>query len=148
MLQCKISSNIDDLNQLNKQFNWIPNEYSIRPDSQNLEQKNFYCKEILSEYGSFNEYIFKNVFNSDLSNKWVFKPAHFRYNISFNTNHYVLWNIEHNFEFEWENYEIINNKIKEELNKICSSYDFVWYKNPKPTVIEYYHVQVFWIKLS
>jgi hypothetical protein len=147
MLQCHISSNINNLNELNKQFNWIPNEYSIRPDSQTLEQKKFYCDQILEKYGSFNEYIFENVFNSNLANKWVFRPAHFRYNIYHGTNHYVLWNIQQNLSYDYDN-KIITNKIKEELDKICSSYDFVWYKNPKPTVMEYYHVQVFWIRIK
>ena len=146
MLQCQISSNINDLNELNKQFNWIPNEYTIRPDSQTLEQKKFYCSEILQKYGSFNEYIFKDVFKSDPNNKWVFIPAHFRYNIHCGANHFVLWNSERNLDFTYDE-EIINNIIKEELNKITQFYDFVWYKNPKPTVMEYYHVQVFWIKL-
>jgi hypothetical protein len=146
MLQCQISSNILDLNELNKQFNWIPNEYTIRPDSQTLEQKNFYCSEILQKYGSFNQYIFNDVFKSDKSNKWVFMPAHFKYNIHHGANHYVLWNSEQKLGFDYDE-DIINDKIKEELDKITPFYDFAWYKNPKPTVMEYYHVQVFWIKL-
>lgn len=145
ILKCRVSSNITDLNELNKQFNWIPNEYSIRPDSQSLELKKFYCNQILEKYGSFNEYIFENVFNSNTINKWVFRQAHFKYNVPFNTHHYVLWNIEQNLSYDYDD-NTINQKIKEELDKICSSYDFVWYKNPKPTVMEYYHVQVFWIK--
>lgn len=146
MLQCRVSSNINDLNELNKDFFWIPNEISIRPDTVTLQRKHAECEQILRIWPTFYEYIFSTVF-SQAPTSWVFIPSTFRYNLHPNANHYVLWNSDHDFIFDYDE-EFINNKIKGELAKIYPNYDFVWYKNPKPTVIEFYHVQVFWISLQ
>ena len=151
MLRRKISSNITDLNKLNKTYKWIPNEFTIRPDYQTLEYKKNFSKQILEKWSSLNEYIYHEVFQANPNNTWVFQPSIFRYNIPYTANHYVLWNIEHNLYDNIDD-EIINNKIIDELNKLFGTsndniYDFAWYKNPKPTVPEYYHVQVFWIVL-
>ena len=146
MFHCRISSNINDLNTLNKQFNWIPNEYTIRPNNQSLQLKKIFCSQILEKYKSFNDYIYQEVFRSNTNNKWIFMPSYFTYNVHHKTNHFVLWNSELNMNFDYNDI-FINNKIKEELNKITPFYDFVWYKNPNPTVMDYYHIQVFWIKL-
>lgn len=149
MFKCKVSSNIEELNKLNKIHNWIPNEFSIRPNIEILEYKQKFYNEILLIWPSFNEYIFHEIFKSNLNNKWVFTQSLMRYNLPLYCNHYILWNIEQKISFDYDE-EIITNQIKEELNKLCNStnYDFIWYKNPKPTVLEYYHVQVFWIKLA
>ena len=152
LLRSKISSNIYDLNELNKIYNWLPNEHNIRPDSITLEQKRESCKEILLTYGSFESFILETIFKPT-NLKWVFTPATFRYNLPHNSNHFILWNSDKNLMFEYDD-EIINQKIKEELNKLFLNfenkytYDFAWYKNPKPTAFEYYHVQVFWVKIK
>jgi hypothetical protein len=43
----------------------------------------------------------------------------------------------------------INKIITKNLQNITGSdnFDFAWYKNPKPTIKEFFHVQVFWSKL-
>jgi hypothetical protein len=146
MFQCRVSSNIADLNELNKDFSWIPNDVSIRPDEVTLQRKHAECLRILSIWPTFYEYIFSTVFEQ-AQTPWVFIPSTFRYNLPPIANHYVLWNSDQDFTFDYDE-EFINMKIKEELAKISTSYDFVWYKNPKPTVMEFYHVQVFWICLQ
>jgi hypothetical protein len=159
LLRSRISSNIYDLNELNKIYNWLPNEYNVRPDSITLEQKRESCKEILLTYGSFESFILETIFKPANSN-WIFTPATFRYNLPHNSNHFVLWNSDKDLMFEYDD-EIINQKITEKLDKLNLyktnselslknkyTYDFAWYKNPKPTVFEYYHVQVFWIRIK
>ena len=43
--------------------------------------------------------------------------------------------------------QTINEIISMNLLKITKSsdFDFVWYKNPKPSITNFFHVQVFWI---
>ncbi|CAF3330169.1 unnamed protein product [Rotaria sp. Silwood2] len=86
-----------------------------------------------------------------------FVPNLFSYQVPADTNHYVLWfflngnesidPITHSPIADDE----INSSIDEALRQLLGSdnnkFSFVWYLNPKPTIISdvLYHVQVFWI---
>ena len=78
----------------------------------------------------------------------------FRYNIIPESNHWVLWYLEKDFSFDFPD-ELINQIINEQIkfvlglcsdSNLDSNFQFAWYKNPNPTIPEFYHVQVFWIK--
>ena len=81
--------------------------------------------------------------------EWVFAPSTFRYNLSKNSNLYILWNSTKKFYDDISDI-IINEYITKELKILLShdNFNFAWYKNPKPTVLDFYHVQVFWINLK
>jgi hypothetical protein len=164
-LKKRISCDLDSLDNYNKKYPWIPSRFMIRPTPENLEFKIKKIKEIESEWNSYFDFILYHVFkenyffnnenkkqilnyeNLDLP-EYVFLPSDFPYQITENTNHYVLWNSKFNINYDF-NDNIINDilykKIKEIVNN--NNFDFVWYKNPKPTIPEFYHIQVFWIKI-
>ena len=71
----------------------------------------------------------------------------FKYNLPPETFHYVMWySIEKNKLSD----EKITLDIKNAIYNIILTDDFhfVWYENPKPSIPDIYHVQVFWIKIN
>jgi hypothetical protein len=164
LLRCNISSDKELLTSLNLIYPFIPNENSIRPSVETLEYKRLKLMEIYNNYDKFEDYILNTIFNIptieneitnkkyvlesmkfDLFNEKVFIPNDFPYNISIG-NHYVMWYATPNQPYSLDN---ITNDINLEIKKILSNsnsekYDFSWYINPKMTVPEFFHVQVFW----
>lgn len=166
MLRTQIDSNLSNLDNLNLIYPWIPNSQSIRPIHQVIQRKKYLAQQIDLEWKSYKDYIYHIIFGEkDLINengikyvdyqnfkyniKWTFQPSMFPYNIvSKNTNHWILWNSEKDFNYDYTE-EVINQLITENLLSILDfdyRFEFVWYKNPKPTIPEFYHIQVFWIK--
>ena len=158
MIRNKILSDINSLNQLNKIYNWLPNETMVRPTPEDLQKKNTLISLINREWLSTKDYILHNIFGKeyqevngikfvkDLDNlkEWVFLPSLFRYNLENHSNHYILWNSKFKFIDDIDD-EIINEILEKELVKLLNhdEFDFAWYKNPKPSVPEFYHLQVF-----
>ena len=162
MIRNQISSDLSELNKLHTIYPWIPNENMIRPNSIELSKKNLSIALIEDDWISITDFIYHTVFNqkkqifiknfipiieTDIED-FVFSKALFSYNIPTNTNHYVLWFSRIKFK-DGRNVDkdFINSIINSEINKIKNSYsyDFVWYINPKPTVHNFFHVQVFFI---
>jgi len=145
MLRGCISSAIADLNSLSATYDWIPNEFTIRPSAVDLEEKRRQMAQIEATWPTVRDYIMHTVFGGGSEGPWVFKPSVFRYRLPVHSNHYVLWHRDHsyyhNFDDDLVN-EVINGQIKNLVNS--ENYMFAWYKNPKPTVIDFWHVQVFW----
>lgn len=93
----------------------------------------------------------------------LFKPNEFPYDIT-RGNHWVMWYATKEKSYSSEE---ISAHISESIVKILTDtdrsssdsassstdssnnsldyYDFAWYVNPKMTVIDYFHVQVFWV---
>jgi hypothetical protein len=146
MLRCRISSALEDLNRLSAIHDWIPNEHTIRPTSADLAAKHAAMDRISNTWPSVIAFIEHSIFCNDTTRQWFFKPSTFRYNLPNYCNHYVLWSSQNNYYHSYTD-EDINNQINTQLKNLLANnnYDFVWYKNPKPTVIDFWHVQVFWI---
>jgi hypothetical protein len=159
MIRNKISSDIKELNELNKKYSWLPNEEMVRPSIDEKNKKNIIISQINREWLSTKDYILHNVFGksyqtinsikfvSDKNNlsEWVFQPCIFRYNLEEKSKHYVLWNSKYKFDENIDD-DIINTILTKELNLLNghNNFDFAWYKNPKPSVPEFFHLQVFW----
>ena len=140
MLQTKISTIPSKMDQLNSQYPWLPSSITCRPDHLTLVEKDALI------ITSTPEDIITSIFENKKG--WIFKPTQFRYNIPKSTNHWILWN--NYYTMDWKpDPEDINEIIRTLLFELCGSesFDFGWYSNPKPTVSQYFHVQVFWIKL-
>tara|TARA_Y100000991_G_C21654826_1_gene214048 strand:- start:16 stop:459 length:444 start_codon:yes stop_codon:yes gene_type:complete len=141
----KISSKIEKLNELSLIYSWIPNENSIRPESN--EDKKKYLDNLILKYGDINKGILFDIFeeenleNAKPSKK--FKENRFKYNI--NGNHYVMWYLKYDMRTLTE--DVINFDIYCNIYQILGStnFNFGWYKNPKMTIPDIFHVQVFWI---
>lgn len=163
MLRNKILCDLESLDKINQLYPWIPNSSTIRPSPEDLNKKKIFSSQILNEYKSYYDFILNTVFKANYSinqdgkkyidpndlincsnNKWVFEPSMFRYNLEANSNHWILWNIDNDFTFNYSD-EIINNIICDFLSELSNEFEFAWYKNPKPTIPEFFHVQVFWI---
>jgi hypothetical protein len=158
MIRSKISSDKDDLDKLCVKYNWLPNSETIRPKPEDFIKKKEILNTIEKEWLSLKDYILHTIFNSDyvqknglkfvnsIPSEWIFAPSTFKYNLCENSNHYILWNSTKNFYEEFPDY-LINDYIVKELKNLLNhnNFDFAWYKNPKPTVIDFYHIQIFWI---
>jgi hypothetical protein len=164
MIRTQISSSLDELNRLHELYTWIPNESMIRPTQENIQKKQQIILHIQNQWQSTRDYILYHVFNQHIkihsitgkvfvpitniekSNQWTLQPCMFPYAIPKHAHHDVLWNSEHLFEKEFDP-EFINTQITTILQSRLNNdnFDFAWYKNPKPSVLDFYHVQVFWI---
>jgi len=166
MLRNKIGSELEILDKLSEIYHWIPNSKSIRPSLQIIEKKKNLNKNIELNWKSKKDYIIHTIFGEEYYvdeetgykfvhskhfksyYKWFFKPSIFPYNLECReTNHWILWNSEKDFNYDFPEEEI-NEIIKRHLfyqTQIGAPFEFVWYKNPKPTINDFFHIQVFWI---
>ncbi len=159
LLRKKISSDIKDLNELHKKYWWIPDENMIRPSPKVLEDKRVFSEYVLANWMSFRDFILDTHFKYQVdvddghmyvlditTVKWNFSQSIFPYDLPSGVNHYVLWNSLYDYGKEIDDL-IVNLYIEEHLKKIVRSteFDYVWYKNPKPSIPELWHCQVFWI---
>lgn len=160
----QISSNIDELNKLHATHAWLPNEDMIRPNNDDLFIKRNVMREIRDDWIDVYHYILHTVFNleyariakkkfvPDLSNapEWIFQESLFRYNLPQETNHYVLWFSKCKYEDGKTiiDSETIDAIVSSELRSKATKFNYAWYINPKPSVTEFFHVQVFWIVCS
>lgn len=162
MLRCKINSDIQVLNELHEKHWWIPNETMIRPSPKILEDKRIFSNYILNKWTSFRDYILDTHFkytinikygriyidNEVKKSEWNFQKSLFPYDIPNSVNHYILWNSIYDYNNNMDD-SIINEIIKDTLESMLATdkFDFVWYKNPKPSIPELWHCQVFWIRI-
>jgi hypothetical protein len=159
MLRCKINPDLKDLNTLHRDYQWIPNEIMIRPSDKILEDKQCYMRYIDNMWMSSKDFILATHFKYDTDiedghiyvptakqGEWNFSESMFPYNIKANSHHYVLWNSSADYYTQFDEAEI-NKIITENLKKITEGdkFNFVWYINPKPSIPELWHCQVFWI---
>lgn len=158
-INCKINPNKENLNSYNKLFDWIPNEEQIRPSENIQNMKEIMINKIEKSYNSFRDYILIELFNyyfiknnnklkvkQDLHiDLCKFEVSRFRYNLNSKTFHYILW---YTLNKEYINEERINRDIKNSIFNIIQNdnFKYIWYENPKMTINDVFHVQVFWIK--
>jgi hypothetical protein len=162
MLCCQISSDIQDLNELHRQYNWIPDENMIRPTPAILEDKRAFSEYVLRNWTSFRDFILDTHFKYPVDSKdghkyicdkvekseWTFQKSLFPYNLPPEVNHYILWNSLYDYFNDFDE-SVINTIIKDtlEITVGAGNFDFAWYKNPKPSIPELWHCQVFWVRV-
>ena len=148
MIRDKIDSNIEFLSLLSTRYPWIPNNESIRPSVAELRRKIELMASLAASEISLSDFVRGNIFLDTLAS-WIFVPSSFRYNLPEGAEHYVLWNQYADFAADFDT-RLVNETINGFLRGVVGNdeYDFAWYKNPKPSVYEFWHVQVFWTRLS
>ena len=162
LVRSLISSNLQDLNQLHEIYKWIPSSEQIRPNVELIEIKKLKIQQIVDNWVSYKDYILHHIFKKkykirlfdnlsyvddqeNVFNYKIFVLNEFPYNLEMG-NHWVLW-----YGQETQGMltpQDIGNDIDDELKKILApnedSYDFAWYINPKMSIPEFFHVQLFW----
>ena len=157
-INCKISPDLKVLNNYNILYNWIPNENQIRPSDMNIFIKNILKTKIDLEYNSTRDYILTNLFNFKyylLDGKYKalekdtklhkFEVSRFKYKLNKKTFHYIMW---YNCNKENLTDKEIDQDIRRGIYNLLKTdeYEYVWYENPKMTISDVYHLQVFFIK--
>ena len=155
-MNCQIDPDLENLDNLNKIYKWIPNSKQVRPSDQLKEKKDLDYQNIERFYNTVIDYLYDVIFNfptkfnsegklttlnSDQFIK-IFRPNDYPYQLNDNSNHYVMW---YNCQNKPYSYDQINLDIQEELSKLANNYQYVWYENPIMSVPEIYHVQVFFV---
>lgn len=159
MIRSNISPELSILDKLHEKNYWIPNSHQIRPNEFKIEEKTKLLVLISYMYHSYEDYIYEFIFGfktqiknnklfvpkTNIIKKSVFIENYFPYQIPKNCNHYVLW-----YSFNPDSDSEINNKINFHLEEMLNhnNYNFIWYVNPKKTISNSYHYQVFWIDLN
>jgi hypothetical protein len=175
------------MQELHIKYGWIPGCESIRPNAAIKERKNNYITNMLTRYGSLQDFVLHRFFGlkyeiqGDWNNsrmrvsdkeisaariaattnsnrhRFHFVPNMFSYQVPAGTNHYVIWFLLNGTEtidpttHSPLTDDEINSCIEEALRQLLGptndKFSFVWYLNPKPTIVSdfLYHVQVFWI---
>lgn len=145
-LRCRISSDLDAMEALHAQYPWVPGRDNIRPSEATLALKQEAMASCSGTY-SVDEWskqllgaAWAELQGSGCSqSKYHFEPNAFPYDVPTGTRHYVLW---------LPSATAVDNST---VNRYCmqavsalGGCDFVWYVNPKMTVPDIWHVQVFW----
>ena len=158
-----ISSNIQDLNRLHAEHWWIPDETMIRPNPKVLEGKHVFSQYVLTCWKSYRDFILDTHFKYAVATndkeqlyvvddircedaEWLLMESLYPYAVSAGVHHSVLWNSYYDY-FEDFSEVVINDKITGVLRGQLGhdNFDFCWYVNPKPSIPELWHCQVFWI---
>jgi hypothetical protein len=161
MIKNVVSSNIDDLEVLSKIYPWIPDHDSVRPTPEVLTEKLATLSEINDKWQSLEDYILFKVFSKEFSvedgkyfvrdknvtpSTKIFEENHFPYNTP-EGQHWVLW---YGSKQQPYDNDTITADVNTELRSLLGrgvSFDFAWYANPKMSVPDFFHVQVFWTRL-
>ena len=158
-IQGKISSDFDVLEVLSADRPWIPNRHTCRPHPDVLERKNALFEDIATNWRSFLDQVCVSVFGCSqlvgvdgklescrsIEGKIIFEPCLFPYQIRHGM-HYVLWYGMLGGRGSLSDTQIssdIRSKIIEIVGDTVA-FDYAWYENPKPSIPEVFHVQVFW----
>lgn len=158
----RIDAKKENLQILHEQFPWIPGQESIRPNPHQLEAKHASQREIDTLFESYLDFVLIEIFGfpvvagghrrkADCSNHaalplTVFKPNKFPYAVPEGTNHYIWWTRESMFQTPQRVTRCIEAALQDlQPNAV---HNIVWYENPKMTIPEVYHVQVFWSKVQ
>ena len=155
-MNCQINPDLENLDNLNSIYYWIPNSEQIRPTDELKEKKEMDYQNAINFYDSTVDYLYDIVFDfpTEFNSKGklitnntdnlvkVFKPNDYPYQLNQDTHHYILW---YNCFKQPYSYDLINNDVQTEISNISKDYQYVWYENPSMSVPEIYHVQVFFI---
>lgn len=172
-LDSEIPSDLASLDQLHGRFPWLPNSHMVRPKDEILAQKRAYMEVVHRSYRDIGDRVLQDIFGYDCAPNddgilqalvpyqdvpQIRLARHkFPYDIPAGTNHSVLWfTAEGSSLFSKDITEHVRREIRQAIvderfdsstgsaARMPSSFEFCWYENPRMTVPQVYHVQVFW----
>ena len=62
-INCRISSDLDNLSRYNSEYNWIPGPHNIRPDKDTIIAKQELFNTVHYFYENMTDYILSEIFN-------------------------------------------------------------------------------------
>ncbi len=157
----EVSSDTHILQELHKQFSWIPGEESIRPSEAVKAIKVETLCEVERNWVSFHDYLLCNVFKKPKAKgsmerfysadrevseaDKVLQPNDYPYDHIVG-HHWIMWYGSKHRSYESTH---ISADVEEGLRRHLGGehFDFVWYENPKMSLPEFFHVHVFWTEL-
>ena len=160
----RISSDVTALSKLQVFYKFIPTAETVRPSEKGKAAKAARLERILATYVDMPDYIYHTVFgrpvvaSAESDEKLTccdvlqdpglsaFAANEFPYDIE-RGNHSIMW---YAVKDKTKSDENITEDIAHELRKLLqcgeeSPFDFAWYENPKMSIPEFFHVQVFWV---
>eukprot|EP00457_Paulinella_chromatophora_P002546 gb/GEZN01002551.1/.p1 GENE.gb/GEZN01002551.1/~~gb/GEZN01002551.1/.p1 ORF type:complete len:735 (-),score=122.36 gb/GEZN01002551.1/:223-2427(-) len=161
----RVSGSLADLQFLNRRWSWIPGAENIRPLPTTLAWKEGFNFLLKDTYETSTDYILHSVFGfipkrHKTTGKLAiprdevpaykvhrFQPNMFPYALPQETLHYIMW-------YTWRPPFLTDRMICRDITMALwdklhhSRFDFVWYENPKMSIPDIYHVQVFWVDLD
>jgi hypothetical protein len=172
MLRRRILSDLENLESLHVSHAWVPGAENIRPSPETLSSKHQTLEGIGTQYAAESDFILEHIFSVSLDvgadgklfadagsvalindTGRVFMPNQFPYVVPAGTHHWVMWYpIGLRFEslgparlLQPADVAITANIEQDLLQQLQHErFDFVYYVNPKMTVPDIFHVQVFW----
>ena len=137
---------------------WTPAPQHVRPTEAVRAQKDFMLASIASSWQNTADWVSHDVFGTAArraldglrgadrpsAGSAVLMPQPFPYDVPVGTRHMVLWMVTEQGAPAWTD-EQITARITNAVDQSGGG-DFVWYRNPKQTVLDpgLAHVQVFW----
>lgn len=157
-LRGRVPSDLLRLSQLHTVYDWLPSECDIRPTEAILAVKHARISEVLARWASFADYVRVVVFgladsgagadgkhrsvggDGDVAGLIRFVPNEFPYHVP---RHWVMWYGCRVDAAPGEGTVTADISAAVDTTPELAGKQFAWYVNPKMTVPEYFHVQVF-----
>jgi hypothetical protein len=155
----RVTSDARILQLYHLRYGWIPGDEQIRPSQTETQSKKEHCDWIRETYQSNKDYVQVELFGlpggrsstgkleacatslalNPIRKKLV--PNRFPYRVPEGTHHYIMWYLDSKDKLSDR---VITRDIAEELESMGHNhFEFVWYENPKMTIPDVYHIQVF-----
>ena len=130
-------SDLGFLEAAHQKYPWIPGRDNIRPTPDVINDKVKYLTAMDLQYSSTGEFVLNEIFGGDSTAQIAFHSNKFPYNLPLCTHHWLLWVRDgHMLSVEEINAIIISG--------LPNDSEFTWYENPKQSLPDVWHIQVFW----
>lgn len=152
VIRGRIPSALADLDVIHRSHQWVPSSHQIRPPDDEKARKATEIELIISKWPSLKDFVVCEIFDAHVGDQdqlpeWMFKPCPFKYNLAEYSNHYVLWNTRHDFNYFGLDEACINAVLTTEITRLLLrlpssstphettprettrlEFDFAWYK--------------------
>ena len=158
MITIRIESDLKSLDRLKSKVKWTPSSSQIRPSLSVKIRKAQILSNIKNTFVSPLDYLLSSVFSASTKETTngllttdidtcgttcVLRPNEFPYDVDEGTHHSICW-------YPYKMRRTTDAQITEDIQRCLSTklghnnFEAVWYLNPKMTIPELFHVQVFW----
>ena len=160
-LNCRVSSDVEELEKLRVLHPWLPGREHVRPPPEQKQRKLEYFSHIRDRYVSEADYALQTVFgfapeddpvtgklkvvvDPKMARTRRFDRNLFPYALPEGSKHWTMWYMP-----DQPSDEEVSRDIAHDIGLRTggSKFEFAWYPNPKMTIPTVPHVQVFWHRL-